>query len=97
MKMNKAITLITETLDSCPKCGSNNIANEDGASDVGLEVTCHNCSHQWVDDTRVEQNKIYNLLIAAGLLKEARVIKDMSSTEYRDFLKENFDIASINQ
>ena len=38
-----------KTQDVCPKCASNNIANEnDGPCDV-LVVTCHDCSYQWTE------------------------------------------------
>jgi predicted Zn finger-like uncharacterized protein len=97
MKLTKAIQSITEMLDKCPECGSDNIANEDQASDAGLEISCHNCSHQWLDDERVQQNKIYDHLRSSGLPKEAQSIKNMSTAEYREFLKEHFDIASLNQ
>jgi hypothetical protein len=39
MKLTKAIQSITEMLDKCPECGSDNIANEDQASDAGLEIS----------------------------------------------------------
>jgi hypothetical protein len=97
MKLTKAIKLITEILDKCPECGSDNIANEGPASDSGLEITCHDCSHQWIDDERIQQDKVFNLLIHSGLSKEAQIIKSLSASEYREFLKENFDIASLNQ
>lgn len=33
--------------DKCPQCGSDNIANEGPSCKEFLEVTCHDCSHQW--------------------------------------------------
>jgi len=37
-----------EPEDTCPECGGANIANECPERDDGtLEVTCHDCSHQW--------------------------------------------------
>lgn len=33
--------------DNCPKCDSDNIANEDAPQNGLLQLTCHDCSHQW--------------------------------------------------
>lgn len=33
--------------DVCPKCGSDDICNEDGPDDGLLPVTCHNCGYCW--------------------------------------------------
>lgn len=40
-----------QQMDLCPLCGSSNICNEDALDlDAGqLEVTCHDCSYQWVE------------------------------------------------
>jgi hypothetical protein len=35
--------------ETCPKCQSDNIANEDGPADGLLHVTCHSCSFQWTE------------------------------------------------
>jgi len=33
----------------CPHCGSDNICNEGPPDDGQLEITCHDCSHQWAE------------------------------------------------
>ena len=34
--------------DTCPKCYSDNVANEGPENDDNtLDMTCHDCSHQW--------------------------------------------------
>jgi len=43
---------ILKTDQTCPKCGSENIANEEPENDFGeLEVTCHDCSYQWQEES----------------------------------------------
>jgi len=38
--------------ETCPKCGSDNIANEGPKNDQGsLELTCHDCSFQWEEES----------------------------------------------
>lgn len=94
--MDKAINLINQMLDHCPNCGSDNIANEGPPEDSGLEVTCHDCSRQWIDDERSEQSKIVLFLFTKGLRQESEKIYSMSAGEYKEFLKENFNISSLN-
>lgn len=36
-------------LNTCPKCGSDNIANEGPSEDSQIEITCHDCSNQWTE------------------------------------------------
>jgi len=38
--------------DRCPKCESSNVANEGPCTEGQWEITCHDCSHQFV----VEEN-----------------------------------------
>jgi DNA-directed RNA polymerase subunit RPC12/RpoP len=97
MKLKKIIKLMSNILNHCPSCGSDNIANEGSAENEGLEITCHDCSHQWLDDDRVQQGKMFAELIGSGNKEEAELITEMSSAEYLEFLKENFDISSLNQ
>lgn len=41
------VTAIVDS-DTCPKCKSSNISNEDAPHDDGsLDLTCHDCSYQW--------------------------------------------------
>lgn len=94
--MDKIIKLISQMLEKCPSCGGDNIANEGPPEDVGFEVTCHDCSHQWVDDDRVEQKKVVFLLYSQGLEQESQKIFNMSAAEYKEFLKEHFNISSLN-
>jgi ribosomal protein S27E len=35
--------------DVCPKCKSDNIADEGPPEDGQLHVTCHDCGYQWVE------------------------------------------------
>jgi transposase-like protein len=34
--------------DRCPKCMTDNVANEGPPENGQIEVTCHDCSHQFV-------------------------------------------------
>jgi transposase-like protein len=97
MKLDKVISVINNITNHCPKCDSENISNEDGPRDGGLEITCHDCSNQWVDDDRYKQESMIKSLNSSGHVKEAEIIEKMAAAEYREFLKENFDIASLNQ
>jgi transposase-like protein len=35
--------------ETCPKCGSDDIANEDAPSEGVFHVTCHGCGYQWTE------------------------------------------------
>jgi len=43
--IGKAVDSGVDDTDACPKCSSDNIANEDDTD----FITCHDCSFQWHD------------------------------------------------
>ena len=48
--INSFIQEITDS-DRCPRCGSNNVANEGPPNEYEeIEVTCHSCSAQWTHE-----------------------------------------------
>lgn len=49
MIYNNIDLIIEDELENyCPKCCSANISNEEPPIDDSLELTCHDCSHQWI-------------------------------------------------
>jgi predicted nucleic-acid-binding Zn-ribbon protein len=41
--------------ETCPKCGSENISNEDGPDHWNrLPVTCLDCGYQWLESAKGE-------------------------------------------
>lgn len=47
--------------DTCPSCGSSNVSNEDGGTEFGLQISCHDCSHQWVDQNETTEPETEHL------------------------------------
>lgn len=74
-------------LDKCPECGSDNIANEGPPEDGELEVTCHDCSHQWVEPAEEEMHKkIENKYpaVAEAMKQDMNNMKGMNCEKYDD-------------
>ncbi len=45
--IKESLQALDTLLDVCPKCGSDNIANE---NENETELTCHDCSYQWTEE-----------------------------------------------
>lgn len=41
--------LYDEPHEKCPKCGGEDIANDDGPTDGLLHVRCYDCGHYWAE------------------------------------------------
>lgn len=78
----KALQIIEEYSNQCPKCYSNDISNEDNSE----FLTCHSCSHQFAEDDYMDKFHITALLTTKGLPHIAMEIQLMDLQEYQDFL-----------
>lgn len=78
----KALEIIENYSNSCPKCYSDNISNDDDYP----QLTCHDCSHQFDEYDYMDKIHIIALLNVKGLPHIAKDIEEMTVSEYDDFL-----------
>ena len=80
---SEAVEIIGQYANECPKCQSDNIANEDENID---QVTCHDCSHQFSESDYMDKFHIVALLRVKGYADIAEDVAAMESQEFEDFL-----------
>jgi ribosomal protein L37AE/L43A len=81
----KSIEIISKYSDSCPRCQSDDISNEDDSENY----TCHKCSHQFTEEEYMDKIHIIALLNVHGLPVQAQEIESMDDDEFEDFLFNN--------
>ena len=79
----RAIEIVEDYSQQCPKCQSDNISNEDENVD---QITCHDCSFQFSESDYMDKVHVIAWLRVKGLLGPAQVIEEMDVQEYEDFL-----------
>ena len=78
----RALEVIEEYANQCPKCQSDNISNED-ETDL---TTCHDCSNQFSESDYMDKIHIVALLRVHKLPHAAKSIEEMELAEFDDFL-----------
>jgi 5-methylcytosine-specific restriction endonuclease McrA len=81
-QFERAVELLKELTNLCPKCLSDNIANEDSED----QYTCHDCSSQFTEAEQMDKTVAIAYLKLDGLSGPAREIQNMEQGEYDDFL-----------